>query len=135
MRGSVRRGFGSGAISKRAAEKHFNFGTVSDIPEPLTVDDGGLRDRGSVGQDHIDNRRFQKARGYYRGTSDPDYNPARVGTAHIDERALQQPQWNKWPKQKDRPVVANAARARRSSADEYYFNSAWYGAPSKRQGG
>src|SRR5262245_44523697 len=60
-----------------------------------------------------------------------------VGSGHINERRLQQPQWAKgqgYTKQPDRPVQASNARALRGSASETWMQE-WYGYPSKRQGG
>src|SRR6516162_8147019 len=92
MRGSVRRQFAGGSISRRAAEKHFNYGTTSDNPVPLTTDDGGNWS-GAVGAGQIDDRRMQRAgRGF--SNAERDYNPARVGVGHIDERRLQRKGWN-----------------------------------------
>jgi hypothetical protein len=61
MRGSVGHKFAAGAISKRAAEK-FQFGTISENPVPLTVDDGGLENHGPVSGRHLHNGMFRRSR-------------------------------------------------------------------------
>ena len=134
MRGSVRRSFASGSISRSAARKHFGgygYGTTSENSTPLTVDDGGLSD-GAVGPDHIDARTNQRSG---RGFENPegDYGRGNYGSDHIDGNLTrpQYPQGAGYTKQKDRSERASTARVRAGSANEYW-DASWYGAPAKR---
>jgi hypothetical protein len=140
MRGSISRKFGSGAISRRAAEK-FSFGTTSEQRTPLTVDDGGGRDIGAVGPTHAVDREHNT---YRRSSgmsmpSDRDFGPRGMGAVdHINNPNRTGPAWNRgsgYTAQPDkRGPRASDARVRASSADEWW-KSSWYGHPSKRQGG
>jgi hypothetical protein len=140
MRGSISRKFGSGAISRRAAER-FSFGTTSEQKTPLRIDDGMGRDIGAIGPTHAVDRKYN---GYNRSSgmsqpSDKDFGPRGMGTVdHINRPDRTGPQWNAGsgytPQPDKRGPTSSTRRAKSSSADEFW-QSSWYSAPSRRQGG
>jgi hypothetical protein len=133
------RAFAGGQVSRQALNRRgFDFGTTSDNPHPLTRDDGGTRQTGSVRSDHAISREYNDPR-RSAGFQNPqaDYGPGNTGSGHIDDRRLtgrQYPAGSGYTKQPDRPVQASDARALRGSASETWMGQ-WYGYPSKRQGG
>jgi hypothetical protein len=131
--------FASGDISARALRKHrpagFHPGTTSENPIPLTVDDGGFDQRGSIPANQIDDRSMQRPhRGAGFDNPEPDYGNAYTGRGHLDgnlARRSSAPQ-SGYGRQPDRGVLASPARARAGSANEFW-DSSWYGDPPRRQ--
>jgi hypothetical protein len=115
----------------------YDFGATSENPEGLSRDDGGVRDRGVIDEDHIDCRPLNRpTRGSGFSNPEGDYGPD-TGRDHIDESSLQSPQWaagQGYTKQADRSELASVSRARASSADEWWGPEAYYGGPSRRGG-
>jgi hypothetical protein len=116
----------------------YDFGSTSENPEGLHRDDGGVRDYGAIDEDHIDCRQYtrpQRGSGFTNPAG--DYGPSDMGSVDHIDGSLTRPQYPSgagYTKQPDRGVNASEARARASSANEYWPDS-WYGGPSKRQGG
>jgi hypothetical protein len=131
---SAKRAFASGQMSQKAFKKY--IATTSDNSTPLTLDDGGTRERGPIDRNQIDDRRFQRAgRGFEN--AERDYGKADVGARHIDGNITRPayPPETRIKKQPDkRGPGASVARARRITSDEWW-PAHWYSDPPKRQGG
>jgi hypothetical protein len=136
----ITRAFSGGQVSRGALQRRgFEFGTTSDNPHPLTRDDGGLGQSGSVRADHaVDREHNRPRRGAGFDNPEKDFGPACISDEdHIDARQAVRPQYPAgagYTRQPDRSERASAARARAGSANEYW-DARWYGDPSKRQGG
>jgi hypothetical protein len=127
-----------GQISRGALRRSgWDFGTTSQERRPLTRDDGGVRQAGSVRADHAVDAQHNNP--HSRGFRNPekDYGPRDMGSVdHINgsHTRPQYPQGAGYTRQADRPVQASNKRAIDSSASETWMQE-WYGYPAKRQGG
>jgi hypothetical protein len=124
------------AVNRGSMGRGFSFGTTSDNPHPLTRDDGGTRQTGSVRADHaIDS---EHSRPHSKGFNNPetDYGPSDLADVdHIDRSMPQYPRGAGYTPQPDRRGPgASVARAKAGSDSEWWPDT-WYGYPSKRQGG
>src|SRR5262245_59639031 len=102
----------------------FSFGTTSDNPHPLTRDDDGLAQTGSVRSNHIDSRGRGDPKGY--GPKDARAIDARAnrGTSYPGGSV---------GKAERRPTTPSVSRARAGS-DSEWWDGRWFGDPPRRGG-
>jgi hypothetical protein len=126
-----------GTISRGALRRGgWDFGTTSETRTPLTRDDGGVRQAGSVRADHAVARQYNDPHSKGFRNPEKDYGPRDMGTAgHIDgsHTRPQYPQGAGYTKQADkRGPGASNARAMRTSDSETFMQE-WYGYPARRR--
>lgn len=116
---------GSKDPGDRDTRDHFSYSGRGDDESDATA-------VGLVSRDHVDAREYQRAKkGFVPDVKGQQSSNLGTGADHLDKRP--EPPGNSWEKPRQpaarwREKIPSVARAKKSSADEYW-NVDWYGGP------